>query len=106
MSKLLAVYRESDRDYLKYLLDSMSAKTRGLRETAFKSGLIPENTTDALAEGLYAQRNSLAHGKRDSGFQLAVPNILSDWQNVGWYLIARQLAEVCIENFCYSDGLP
>lgn len=104
IKKITNVYRDKEMDLLKTLINSLE-KMEPILESAFSKGLI-SNQDDKIefAKKLYEFRNSKVHGKGDANFELVVPTILNIDENNEWEIIIEKLAEMVINQFCFSQA--
>lgn len=73
---------------------------------AQRNRLISKNSSDELANEIYAFRNSVAHGKGGNGYNLKTPNVLKqDIEIIRWNNLMLQFALICINQFCYEGNL-
>lgn len=101
LEKITEVYKLKEDILLGSLLNKIN-NIEPIMDKAFSKELISNNTDkEEFAKKLYAYRNSIVHGKRDTKMDLLVPAIL-DINNKDWELIIESMADLVIKQFCYS----
>ncbi|MDN8588115.1 hypothetical protein Q0V21_04950 [Paenibacillus sp. 11B] len=96
------VYKTREIDLLGYLLNNLSFELVEILETVYKDELIKEKTIKALSDEIYKIRNSIVHGKSDSGFELLLPKLFEDEENDIWRTAIRKIASICIDKYCFK----
>jgi len=69
-------------------------------EFAKEKNLIKNTESDSLAEAIYKYRNSLVHGKSDDAFDLKLPNLFDNADEINWIKIVHQISLILINKYC------
>lgn len=107
IKELTKIYKEDELNSLKYLLRNnvLLPKIQSLITEAYSENLISKETSDEFAEQIYSFRNSIVHGKMDTGFDLKTPDILNHFREATWYRLIRNLALIVIVEFCFEGDI-
>jgi len=106
--KMQEIYKTKEECCLNYIVNNESIKPKiaELISSAYKDKLISEESSDNFAHELYEFRNSIAHGKGDSGYTLKLPSVLKqDIKLICWNSLMQDFALICINEFCYDNSL-
>ncbi|PGK52425.1 hypothetical protein CN918_32080 [Priestia megaterium] len=101
IKEITGVYKTNEDVLLKNLLSNVN-NIDSVMNVAFLKGLITnKDDREEFANALYSFRNSKVHGKKDTNLSLLVPSI-SDSENKDWEIIIENIADLIINQFCYS----
>lgn len=105
ISKLTSFYRTAETECLRYLLNNLKKEAvQNVISSAFNEELIATENLDELIKELYIFRNSVVHGKKDSGYQTNIPTIFINQRTLLWRKLTRELALLCINKFCWQNN--
>lgn len=103
MDKITKVYRKNEDVLLELLLNNVK-NNESIVTKAYSLGLTSKDgDIKEFSKKLYAFRNGQVHGKKDTNLELLVPAILNTDKNKDWEIILENLAELVIQQFCFSQ---
>lgn len=100
IKEITKIYKDREISQLQHLLSANLNELSSILEFAKEKNLIENTESDTLANAIYKYRNSIVHGKSDDAFELKLPNLLNNEDEINWVRIIHQISLILIKKYC------
>ena len=100
IKEITKIYKDREISQLQHLLSANLNELSSILEFAKEKNLIVNTESDTLANAIYKYRNSIVHGKSDDAFELKLPNLLNNEDEINWVRIIHQISLILIKKYC------